>query len=168
MTHPHTRRGAAAAIAVAALIGAALPTAAHAADFEVVLPGGTACAFDLMITGTGGRSTTKEFTDADGHTVRILTAGTGQALTFTNVVTKESLSLRSNGAVSSTTFQAGGLSTTTGLGHNVLILYPSDVPAGPSTTLYSGRVTYTVDSQGVWTILGSSGPTRDICAELEE
>jgi len=30
------------------------------------------------------------------------------------------------------------------IGHNVLILFPSDVPAGPSTTLYVGRVVFTV------------------------
>jgi hypothetical protein len=31
----------------------------------------------------------------------------------------------------------------------VLILYPTDVPAGPSTTLNVGRVVFTIDTQGV-------------------
>ena len=166
MTNSNRIRSRAAVVGVAALIAAAVPAPAQAADFEVVLPAGLACPFELEITGTGGTTVTREFTDAEGDPVRILTAGRGQALTFTNVATGESVSLKSNGAVIRTTLHADGSSTVQSTGHNVLILFPSDVPAGPTTTLYVGRVTYEVDAQQTFTITGSSGTSRDLCAEL--
>jgi hypothetical protein len=166
MAGSNRRRVRAALIGVAALIAAAMPVPAQAADFEVVLPAGLACEFELMVAGTGGATVTREFTDANGNIVRTLTAGRGQALTFTNVSTGESVSLRSNGAVTTTTFNADGSSTLRSTGHNVIILFPSDVPAGPTTTLYVGRVTYDVDAQNTFTLTGFSGTARDICAEL--
>jgi hypothetical protein len=48
----------------------------------------------------------------------------------------------------------------------VLILFPSDVPEGPSTTLYVGRVVFTIDDAGVFTVVSTSGKSTDICAEL--
>ena len=124
-----------------------------------------ACDFELEVSGTGGPTVTKEFTDGDGNLVRTLTAGRGTALTFRNVSTDATVSLKSNGSVTSTTIHADGSSTVQSTGHNVLILFPSDIPAGPTTTLYIGRVTYEVEG-GVFSITGSSGQTRDICAEL--
>jgi hypothetical protein len=56
--------------------------------------------------------------------------------------------------------------TVDALGYNVIILFPTDFPAGPSTTLYVGRVVYTVDAAGVFRIQTHSGPTTDICAAL--
>jgi hypothetical protein len=40
------------------------------------------------------------------------------------------------------------------------------VPAGPSTTLYVGRVVYTVDADAVFTLQSTSGRETDICATL--
>ena len=74
--------------------------------------------------------------------------------------------LRANGAVMHTVFNADGSQTVTATGHNVLILFPSDVPAGPSTTLYVGRVVYTVDEGGVFTLVSTSGTETDICFAL--
>ena len=54
----------------------------------------------------------------------------------------------------------------TATGHNVLILFPSDVPAGPSTTLYVGRVVYTIGTDGVFTLVSTRGTATDICAAL--
>ena len=160
------RRSLAAAIGLAAVLAAAVPVSAQAADFSVVLPAGLACEFELQIAGTGDAPETREFTDESGNVVRTLTAGKGQQLTFTNVATGESVSLKSNGAVTKTTFAADGSSTVQSTGHNVLILFPGDVPAGPTTTLYVGRVTYDIDTQGTFSLTGSSGTIRDICAEL--
>jgi hypothetical protein len=47
----------------------------------------------------------------------------------------------------------------------VLILFPTDVPAGPSTTLYVGRVVFTVVGD-VFTLRSTSGTATDICAAL--
>jgi hypothetical protein len=52
------------------------------------------------------------------------------------------------------------------MGHNVLILFPTDVPAGPSTTLYVGRIVFTVDISGVYTLQSTNGTSVDICAAL--
>jgi hypothetical protein len=88
-------------------------------------------------------------------------------LTFTNLATGKTLALSSNGSVERDTFNADRTITTVdALGYNVIILFPTDVPAGPSTTLYVGRVVYTVDAAGVFRIQTHSGPTTDICAAL--
>ncbi len=56
--------------------------------------------------------------------------------------------------------------TTVMTGHNILILFPTDIFAGPSTTLYVGRVAFTVDANGVFTLGSTSGSSMDICAAL--
>ena len=53
-------------------------------------------------------------------------------------------------------------------GHNVIILYPTDVPAGPSTTLYVGQVVYMDDGYGNFTLVKTSGKSLDICAALSD
>ena len=95
-----------------------------------------------------------------------LSAGKGFDLTFTNGISGETLALPSKGSIQRTTVNADGTQTVRLTGNSVLIMFPTDVPAGPSTTLYTGRVVYTVDANGVFTIQGSSGPTTDICAFL--
>jgi len=71
-----------------------------------------------------------------------------------------------HGAVQQSVVNADGSATVTSTGHNVLILFPSDVPAGPSTTLYVGRVVFTVGANGVFTVVSTSGSATDICAAL--
>ena len=53
-------------------------------------------------------------------------------------------------------------------GHNVIILFPTDFPAGPSTIQYVGRVLYTVSADGTntFTLRQVSGTRSDICAAL--
>jgi len=59
-----------------------------------------------------------------------------------------------------------GSATQVTTGHNIVILFPTDVPAGPSTTLYVGRVVISIDSAGNYTLLKASGSSADICAAL--
>ena len=162
----HSRRQWAGAAVAAGILSVAVPGPASAAGFDVVIPAGTACDFDLGLNVSGGSLITREFTDSDGNLVRVLTAGRGTDLTFTNLSTDATVSLKGNGSVSSTTLNPDGTSTVRSTGHNVLILFPTDVPAGPSTTLYVGQVTYEVDADDVFTVTGSSGRTRDLCDEL--
>jgi hypothetical protein len=54
------------------------------------------------------------------------------------------ITLPSNGSVMKTTFNADGTRTVQATGNNVVILFPTDTPAGPSTKLYTGRIVYTV------------------------
>ena len=151
-------------------LGLTLATAAspaQAADFTVTFPAGVACPlFDLTVSGTGGNAEARVTQDHAGRPVRVISAGTGSALVFTNESTQETLSLPSNGAVTRTTLGANGISTVSVLGHTVIILYPTDQPPGPTTTLYTGNVTYTTTADQTFTLLRSSGRTLDICAAL--
>ena len=150
----------------AILLGFAQPVvAAGPPDFDFTLPAGTACGFDLRIEGWGGPQVNKEFVDKNGN-VRTLSAGTGSELLFTNPLTGATFSTKSNGAVVQTTKNLDGSSKVTMLGHNILILFPSDVPSGPSTTLYVGRVTFTSDAFSNFTLNQVDGNKTDICAAL--
>jgi hypothetical protein len=157
---------------VAAVLGyrspviAAPPVDTSPPSFTIELEAGVACNFDLLIEGSGGKRHLKEFRDANGNLVRSLEAGTGSALSFTNVATGETFSTKSNGSVAHIKYNSDGSFTETDTGHTVLILFPTDVPAGPSTTLIVGRVVFTVDTNEVFTVLDVSGRTIDICAAL--
>jgi len=151
--------------AAAALVSGSPATAADP-DVTLVFPAGTACNFDLQIDASGGNSHVREFTDKNGNVVRSIGAGTGSALRFTNLATGNVVSTKSNGAVSHITFNSDGSYTETDTGHNVLILFPTDNPPGPSTTLIVGRVVFTVDVNGVFNVQEVSGNTTDICDAL--
>jgi hypothetical protein len=156
------RRCAAAALGiVVAGLTAATPSGADLPPLHLDLPAGLACAFELQVDGTGGNRDVRVSSD-----LHVITAGKGYVLTFTNADTGKTLTLNSNGSVEIDTFNADGTTTVDALGFNVIILFPTDVPAGPSTTLYVGRVVYTVDASGVFRIQTHSGPTTDICAAL--
>jgi hypothetical protein len=152
------------AFATVAALGLSGPALA---DFTLDFPAGTACEFDLQVNVSGsGNQVYREFFDRNGNLIRTLTAGTGNALTFVNVATGATLSLKANGAVSHVTKGPDGVDTWVSTGHNVIILFPTDSPPGPSTTLYVGRVVYTVDVNFTFTLLQSSGQKTDICAAL--
>ena len=140
-------------VAVAVVSAAALAVSADAAV--------------AAVQGAGGdQRVTRTFVDSNGNAVRILSAGRGSQLTFTNLSSNATIALPASGAVMNTVVNADGLQTVTLTGNNVLIMFPSDVPAGPSTTLYVGRVVYTVDAGGVFTLVSTSGRATDLCAAL--
>jgi hypothetical protein len=160
----HLRAAIVAAMAVGALV---VPTAAIAAVADTLhFDPGIACAFGLTVDMTGGNQVTRTFVDANGNPVRVLTAGRGPELTFTNTSTLATFRTRGNGSVLDTVTHPDGSQTVTLTGHNVLILFPSDIPAGPSTTLYVGRVVVNIDPSGTFTLVSTSGTATDICAAL--
>ena len=136
------------------------------ADFTLDYPPGLACSFELRIDGTGGHQVYREFVDRNGNLVRSISAGMGSALTFTNVDSGATFSTKSNGAVTQITYNADGSYTFVTTGHNILILFPTDIPAGPSTTLYVGRVVFNADAFFNFTLLDHRGTATDICAAL--
>jgi hypothetical protein len=167
------RRFAPATILAALALTATVPAAAAQPDF--ILPVGTGCPeFNLGVGSTGGNLVTREFVDKDGNVVRTLVAGKGVDVTYTNYgtdpqnpVAGESVTIKTAGSVTRTVNNPDGTQTVTATGHNGLILFPSDVPAGPTTTQYIGRIVYTVDpATGVFTLISTSGQQRNICAEL--
>jgi hypothetical protein len=149
---------------------------AFAQDEEIRLPVGEGCPnFNLGILSTGGNLVTRNFEDAAGNVVRTITAGKGVDLTYTNYgpdpenfVAGESVTVKTAGSVTKTVFNPDRTqATVTGTGHNGLVLFPTDVPAGPTTTQYIGRIVYTIDlTTGVFTLVSATGQERDICAEL--
>lgn len=157
-------------LATTGLIGGS--SSASAADSFNDLPAGTACSgFGVTLSVTGDNRDTRIFKDRAGNVVRTITAGTGGAVTFTSYkvpgVTLKTVSFRSYGAVQKTVPNADGTTTWTATGHLVLILFPTDSPQGPSTTLIAGRTVFNVvDKTGVFTVKSVTGKSTDICALL--
>jgi hypothetical protein len=149
----------------AALIGTVVQPAAAADDPPDFEPG-VACTFGLNLDGVDNRNV-HEFTDVHGNDVQLIT-GLAGPVTFTNVVSGAALTLQARGAAWKIVTSADKKTTTfTATGHFVLILFPTDVPAGPSTTLYVGRVVFTIDnSSGVFTLQETRGTATDLCAAL--
>jgi hypothetical protein len=167
------RTAIAAAILAALILTAAQAKAANGPPEPVptpeplTFPAGLACPdFDLQVSSSGGNVHTKDFFDRNGARVRTITAGKGFLLTYTNLATGASVTIRTDGSVSKTTYHPDGTQTVSATGHNGLILFPTDIPAGPTTTQYIGRIVYTIDATGIFTLVSTSGSQRDICAEL--
>lgn len=156
------------AFMMAAMLGYGSPTIAadDPPDRTDTFQAGLACPFDLQIEQWFGKRHDTTFTDKKGI-ARLISAGTGSALKYTNLSTSGTFSSKSNGAVARTTVKLDGSSTQELTGHNVVILFPTDIPAGPSTTLYDGgRVVISIDAGGNFTLKEESGNKIDICAIL--
>ena len=148
------------------LLGTASASAQTDPDF--VFDAGVACDFELGLDVLGAQQVMREFVDKDGN-LRWLAAGKGSVLTFTNLETEETLTVTTGGSVSHITDNGDGTVTIVGTGHNVLLLFPSDVPAGPSTTLTQGRIVFTYDPiTGFTTVTEVKGKVTDICAALSD
>ena len=157
------------AAAAATLAASTVATAAwgDSATTVQIFPAGLACAdFDLKVEASGGTIKQHDITDRSGEVVRVILAGTGPALTLTNLTSGATYSTPSNGSVTHIAVNPDGTLTYRMTGHNILILYPTDVPAGPSTALYVGQVGFTVDANAVFTVTSVAGRSVDICAAL--
>lgn len=147
--------------AMFAALTLAAPQAAFAAD-PPVYPG---CEdFGITFTATGGNQAQRLFREKNGVLYTII-AGHGTVLTVTNVETKKSVTFPTNGSVTQVTSFPNGTAEIQLTGKNLFILFPADNP-GPSTILYTGRVTFSNDANGISTVKSTSGTQRDICAEL--
>ena len=80
--------------------------------------------------------------------VRILQTGKGYTLTYTNLVTMESVTIRPTGSIRRTVVNSNGTSTVTKTGTAGIISFPLDTPPGPSTIQYYGRIVYTLGTDG--------------------
>lgn len=166
-TNHRRARGLAVALVGAAvlLVGAAGP--ATAAHYHVDFEPGVACDFGLGVDiDEVGPQNVHAFTDKDENVVWVLSAGRGNDLTFTNAATGATLSLMATGAVTRTYPHPDGSMTQVFTGMNVLFMFPTDKPAGPSTTLYVGRVVADFDAAYNTTLWSTSGSSMDICAAL--
>lgn len=148
--------------------GAAKPTPDPVPDI-VLLPQGVACPdFAVRVSISGGQQVFKEFVDKEGNVVRALFAGSGTRLLLESLDedgTVLGTFSSKGGSVFHVTYNPDGTQTWRVTGHNLIVFLPSDIPAGPSTTLYVGQVIYTID-QGVSTLEEVKGSTTDVCAAL--
>jgi len=154
------------AVAAVASVGVIATGLERAAAAEPDFPAGVACAFPLDLDAVDNRKV-HEFTDANGNDVQLIT-GLAGPVTFANTDTGASLTGPARGATwRIVTSQDGRTTTFTATGNFVLILFPTDVPAGPSTTFYVGRVVFTIDNlTGVFTLQETRGRATDLCAAL--
>jgi len=144
----------------------AVGPAGAAPDTPVTYDAGTACSFPLQVEVTGGPQVNRTFEAAEGS-VRFLTAGKGSDLVFTNLTSGATYTLSGNGVANWQRIDASGSARFTLTGHNIVIYFPTDDPAGPSTTLVVGREDIAVDlTTFQFTRLSRTGKTTDICAAL--
>ena len=156
-------------VLLSAAPAAAAPPIVTVPGVDIPLPAGTGCPnFDLLIHSEDVNRVVKEFRDRNGNLVRTISAGRGAIETFTNVDTGVSVTFKTGGSVMRITRNPGGITSTMTLtGHNVFILFATDNPPGPKSTLYIGKVVLTVDDAfNVFDIKQTSGTQVDICAIL--
>lgn len=145
---------------------AAPPTTVPVTD--TTYPAGLGCAgFDLNVKSTEGKLRTVQLLNEAGNPVRIVVSvATGVSFTYTNVTTGKQITTKGSGSETKVV-TTDGIQTITQSGLNALILFPTDVPAGPSTTAYRGEIVYTIDTTtGVFTLISHSGASLDVCAAL--
>lgn len=168
-----TRRLAPSALLAAVLL--ALSSAAVAApekikpeDINFFVPAGEACDFDLQIVGTDSNANIRTFLDEGGEVVRVITAGRGYTLTYSRLdkgKVVDSFTLQPTGSVQKVEIAPDGTQTVVGTGTNGLVMFSTDVPP-KSAVQYQGRIVYTIDAGGVFTLLSASGKQLDICEAL--
>jgi len=134
------------------------------------LPAGQACSdFGIGVDlKTPENRVMKTFYDKNGNPVRFLNAGKGNQFVFTNAANGVTLSVKTGGSVEHIAPNADGTQTWVTTGHELVILFPSDTPPGPATTLYIGRLVFRFDPSSS-TFLGFqsfTGRSIDICAAL--
>ena len=111
--------------------------------------------------------TFRQFVDKNGNPLRLLLAGQNFALTFTNMTTGASFHSRAEGAVQHWTLNADGSTTLVATGHTGVTWFSTDVPPGPATAWYVGRLVVDIDTSGVvWTLRKVTGQVTDICAAV--
>ena len=135
-------------------------------DFSFTFPSGLACpGFPLTIDGSGAKLNVKEFTDGNGldHAVY---SGKGYNFTLTNATTGKSVFQKSQGAHQENIFYPDGSLKQISDGAVLLTMFPTDIPAGPSTRYINGHTVLSITPDGVGTLESIRGHVRDICAEL--
>lgn len=148
--------------ASAALIAVAQPASAAAIE----LPAGQGCAFPLGLDGGAFPPERRVFIDRDGNKITIL-AGKSGSTTWTNLKTGKTLTFKSRGTALRVTETSPTSQILEFSGHAALVLFPTDIPAGPSTTQMSGRLVLRYNpTNGDTEVLKQEGQQTDVCAAL--
>jgi hypothetical protein len=111
-------------------------------------------------------------TDQNGNPVQLLLAGKNGGVTYTNTQNQKSVSFPARGTALKITNRPDGTQRLEFSGNVGIILFPTDVPAGPSTTQISGRLVLEnsapdpVTGLVVTTVQQQVGKQTDVCAQL--
>jgi hypothetical protein len=158
-----TALGAVVYLALAAPASADPPTHEPFVNVGGSIPAGVGCAgFGITVTIDVDDQRVTTFFDKDGNPIRQTITGR-LILTVRNDTTLESRTYRLGGS-SQLAFGSDGSVTITLTGNSLVVLFPNDVPPGPSTTQGSGRAVIRVDA--LFTLVSRTGSVEDVCAAL--
>jgi hypothetical protein len=160
-------RTAAATMFASAILLCGAASSASAQEHDLVFDAGVACAFPLGLDGGAFPPERKTFTDPNGDPIVVLSAGKSGAVTYTNLDTEESLTFPSRGTALRDTTRSDGTHLLEFSGNVGIVLFDTDVPAGPSTTQINGRLVFSFDPlTGFTEVLKQEGHQIDVCAAL--
>ena len=153
-------------LSVGALNASAAPAPSGPPDATVPFDADLACTFPLTVELWDGNGHTRLVTDKDGFP-KFVFSGTGNTFRFTNATTGQSTIQMSQGAHQQIIQYPDGSLKVTSDGALLVVWFPTDIPAGPSTTYYNGHSVLAISAAGVGTwVTPPRGHARDICAEL--
>jgi len=128
--------------------------------FPQSFPAGVGCTFAYTIVGC-------EVKDLKQIGDRLVQAGRAAKLIVTNDDTGVTKVLHPRGgSLVRYIPQDNGTTRSIATGVNLVTLFPTDTPPGPSSTLYQGRVDINIDTAGNWTVEKADGRATDVCALL--
>ncbi|MCY1237498.1 hypothetical protein D9M72_501990 [compost metagenome] len=99
---------------------------------------------------------------------RIFLAGKGVVLTYTNVLTRETYTVKTAGSVAKYDVQPDGSAIATYTGHTGFVYYSGDDP-GAGITQYTGRLVLTLESLDTFVVESvdaTAGQSVDVCDAL--
>jgi hypothetical protein len=155
-------------VMLAALAAAGPATAVDPPEIVFDVDAGLWCDFGLHVEVSGPHNVYRAFTDKNGDFVRLLIAGKGGWQRLTNLENGATFFDKADGGVQHISFNPDRSYVIDTTGHIIISLFPTDVPAGPSTKLYVGHTITTVDIDFNFTLEHSNGKVTDICAILSE
>ncbi|HEV8192192.1 MAG TPA: hypothetical protein VGP82_12040 [Ktedonobacterales bacterium] len=127
-------------------------------------PAGLACSFAVASqTLTNNEFTTTFPAEANGDVVQLVTGYVVQR--FTNLATGKSLSATLSGP-GTIVFHPDGSVTASAEGPSVLILFPGDIPSGPSLVINYGQYVVNITPSGQFIVQKRTGTQFDVCAAL--
>ena len=163
----------AAVVASATLLGGMADAAAADNSHDVTFMAGEVCAdFGVGLDFGDESRSLHEFTDATGTPVRAILAGRAGSVTLTRLNpdgtdTDITFTVKGKGSMWNIVYNSDGSQTITTNGNLVFFIFPTDVPPGPSSTLYIGQVKF-IQSGTVSHVLSHTGTTTDLCAALSD
>ena len=140
------------------------PTRSPLPQEAFAFPAGTACSFALGYEPLVNRVVVKTFPpEANGDVLQIIT-GT-LTVRLTNLATDEAITLNLSGP-GRVTFHPDGSITFVNGGFGLIVVFPTDIPAGPRTILTAGRLVQTLTATGQLIVVSLAGRQEDVCATL--